>query len=79
MERATQAALTGNQFDDAASAQGIVNFFVRASSCGALAEAEIAEITDLSLDGLRGGSFAKIMYKPAEIKRETSVISIVCR
>ena len=61
VEKATQASLTGNQFDDAASAQGLVNFFVRALSCGAMTETEAAESTTLSADELRNGSFLKIM------------------
>lgn len=66
MEKATQAALTGNQFDDAASAQGLVNFFARAASCGAMTDAEIAEATDLSIAELRGASFARIMESRRE-------------
>ena len=42
-EKATQAILTGNQFDDAASAQGLLNFFIRALNCGAMSENEILE------------------------------------
>jgi hypothetical protein len=61
MKRSAQAAMTGNQFDDAASAQGLVNFFMRALNCGAMTETEIAEATGLSVDELSGGSFVKIM------------------
>lgn len=61
VEKATQAALTGNQFDDQASAQGLLNFFGRALSCGAMTEAEVSEITDLSGEELRRASFARIM------------------
>jgi hypothetical protein len=59
IEKATQAMLTGNQFDDAASAQGLLNFFARAQSCGAMTEAEILEATNLSAEELRNISFAK--------------------
>lgn len=61
IERATQANLTGNTFDDAASAQGILNFFARAISCGALTESEVAEATNLTVAELNLNSFAKIM------------------
>jgi citrate lyase beta subunit len=61
IERATQANLTGNTFDDAASAQGLLNFFARAISCGALTEKEISEATDLTIAEINGASFAKIM------------------
>lgn len=61
MEKATQANLTGNIFDDAASAQGLLNFFIRGLSCGAIKEEEILEKTNLSRDELKSGSFSKIM------------------
>lgn len=61
IEKATQANLTGNTFDDAASAQGLLNFFTRALNCGALEEAEILDLTGLSAKSLRSGSFMKIM------------------
>ncbi len=59
--KAAQANLTGNIFDDAASAQGILNFFARALNCGSLTEAEVLEATDLSAKDLRAASFARIM------------------
>ena len=40
LNRATQASLTGNTFDDAASARGIVNFFKRGIDCGAISQTE---------------------------------------
>ncbi len=61
--RATQAMLTGNQFDDAASAQGLLNFFIRAVGCGAMTEAEVQQKTDLSPQELKSASFAEIMAK----------------
>ncbi|HEY0458372.1 MAG TPA: aldolase/citrate lyase family protein [Pyrinomonadaceae bacterium] len=59
--KATQAMLTGNQFDDAASAQGLLNFFIRAVHCGAMTEREVLEKTDLSSDELKSASFASIL------------------
>jgi citrate lyase beta subunit len=61
IEKATQAVTTGNVFDDAASAQGLVNFFLRAIGCGAMTETEIQEKTGLSAEELKSASFAKIM------------------
>jgi hypothetical protein len=61
LDKATKASLTGNQFDDAASANGLLNFFTRARSCGAIDEKEILEKTGLTAEELRLGSFAKIM------------------
>ncbi len=61
VEKATQASLTGNTFDDAASAQGLLNFFGRAFSCGAMIESEILEATSLTIEELNSASFVKIM------------------
>ena len=61
VEKASQAMTTGNTFDDAASAQGILNFFLRGLNCGAITEAEITEKTGLSTDELKSDSFIKIV------------------
>ena len=61
IEKAAQANLTGNTFDDAASAQGLLNFFERGLNCGALNEAEVTEATNLTRDELNGASFIEIM------------------
>jgi hypothetical protein len=58
--RATHATLAGDVFDDAATAQGLMNFFVRGVNSAALTPAEAAE-TGLTLDELRGRSFARII------------------
>ena len=47
IEKATRAMTTGNQFDDAASAHGLLNFFARALSSGALSGEEILAATGL--------------------------------
>lgn len=60
MDKATQATLVGHVFDDAASAQGLVNFFLQAHGCGAITAAE-AEASGLGLAELKKWSFAKIM------------------
>lgn len=60
VDKAAQASLSGNVFDDAATGQGLLNFFLRGISCGALAEAE-AVAAGLSLEELRGRSFMKIV------------------
>jgi len=71
LDKATQAATTGNQFDDAASAQGILNFFLQALSCGAMNEKEISEATNLSVDEMRSATFAEIMEKRLNGKWKT--------
>jgi citrate lyase beta subunit len=60
VEKAAQATLVGNIFDDAATGQGLLNFFLRGINCGALTEAE-ALATGLTLEELRGRSFVKIL------------------
>jgi citrate lyase beta subunit len=60
MDKATKATLSGNQFDDAASAQGLLNYFLRGINCGALSESEVLESTTLTLDELKSASFVKI-------------------
>src|SRR5436305_6595995 len=54
-----QATLSGDTFDDAATGQGLLNFFLRGTGCGALTEEE-ALATGITLEELRGRSFAKI-------------------
>ncbi|MEY2537713.1 MAG: hypothetical protein QOG67_1453, partial [Verrucomicrobiota bacterium] len=47
-------------FDDAATGQGLLNFFLRGLACGAITEAE-ALATGLTFDELRSRSFLKIL------------------
>jgi len=60
VEKAAQATLVGSIFDDAATGQGLLNFFLRGLSCGALTEVE-ALAAGLSLEELRGRSFVKML------------------
>ena len=61
VEKAAQATLVGNVFDDAATGQGLLNYFLRAISCGAITEAEAVEKSGLTVDELRSRSFVKIL------------------
>jgi citrate lyase beta subunit len=61
MNKATKATMSGNQFDDAASAQGLLNYFLRGINCGALTENEVFESATLTLNELKTESFVKIM------------------
>jgi citrate lyase beta subunit len=61
VEKAAQATLVGDVFDDAATGQGLLNYFLRAINCGAITEAEAQKRTSLTLDELRSGSFVKIL------------------
>lgn len=60
VEKAAQATLIGDVFDDAATGQGLLNFFLRGINCGAITEEE-ALATGLTLDEIRGRSFVKIL------------------
>ena len=60
MEKAGQATLVANVFDDAATGQGLLNYFIRGLNSGALSEEE-ALATGLTLDELRSRSFVKIL------------------
>lgn len=60
IDQAAKATLLGDVFDDAATGQGLLNFFLRGISCGAITETE-ALTTGLTLDELRSRSFFKIL------------------
>lgn len=60
VERAAISTLTGDIFDDAATGQGLLNFFLKAMNCGAISETEAAE-TGLTIDEIRSRSFYKIL------------------
>ena len=61
VEKAAKATLVGDVFDDAATGQGLLNYFLRAINCGAITEDEAVELSGLSLAELRSASFVKIM------------------
>lgn len=62
VDKAAQATLSGDIFDDAATGQGLLNYFLRALNCGAISEVEI-NVTGLSLEEIRMRSFYKILQK----------------
>lgn len=61
VERAAKATLSGDVFDDAATGQGLLNYFLRAVNCGALTEEEAIERSGLTIPELRSGSFLRIL------------------
>ncbi len=61
VEKAAQATLVGDVFDDAATGQGLLNYFLRAVNCGALSVDEATERSGLSLEELRSRSFLRIL------------------
>lgn len=60
VEKAAQATLSGDVFDDAATGQGLLNYFLKALNCGAISEEETL-VTGLTLDEIRSRSFYKIL------------------
>ena len=60
VDKAAQATLVGDVFDDAATGQGLLNFFVRGLSSGALSVDEALE-TGLTVAELQTRSFLRIL------------------
>ena len=60
VEKAALASLFGDVFDDAATGQGLLNFFLRGIACSAITEEE-ALATGLTIDEIRSRSFYKIL------------------
>jgi citrate lyase beta subunit len=63
IEKAAQATRIGHVFDDAAMAQGLLNYFLQAVNCGALKADEVESLTTLSSDDIRCASFVKILAR----------------
>jgi hypothetical protein len=61
VEKTAKATLIGDVFDDAATGQGLLNYFLRAINSGALTEEEAVRLSGLTVDELRSGSFVKIL------------------
>ena len=61
VEKAAKATLVGDVFDDAATGQGLLNYFLRAINCGAVTDEEAMRLSSLTHDELRSGSFVKIL------------------
>jgi citrate lyase beta subunit len=60
VERAAISTLTGDIFDDAATGQGLLNFFLKALNCGAITEEEIVA-TGLTKEEINTRSFFRIL------------------
>jgi citrate lyase beta subunit len=61
VEKAAKATLVGDVFDDAATGQGLLNYFLRAINCGAITEDEAVERSGLTVQELQSASFVKIL------------------
>ncbi len=60
INKAAQATLVGDVFDDAATGQGLLNYFLRGINCGAITLDEALQ-TGLTLEEIRGRSFVQIL------------------
>ncbi|MEO6070224.1 MAG: phosphoenolpyruvate kinase [Chitinophagaceae bacterium] len=60
VDKAARASLMGDVFDDAATGQGLLNYFLRALNSGAISEAEALK-TGLTLEEIQSRSFKKIL------------------
>ena len=60
VEKAARATLSGDIFDDAATGQGLLNYFLRGINSGALS-IEDATATGLTLEEIQSRSFLKIL------------------
>jgi len=60
VEKAARATLTDDIFDDAATGQGLLNYFLRAMNCGAISAEDITA-TGLTMEEIRTRSFLKIL------------------
>lgn len=60
VEKAARATLTDDVFDDAATGQGLLNYFLRAMNCGAISMEEVLA-TGLTMEEIRMRSFLKIL------------------
>lgn len=61
IESAAKATLVGEVFDDAATGQGLLNYFLRAINCGAITQAEATSRTGLTIPELQTRSFLRIL------------------
>jgi hypothetical protein len=67
VEKAAQATLVGDVFDDAATGQGLLNYFLRALNSGAITEGEAVGKSGLTLDELKSRSFVDILKRRSTI------------
>jgi citrate lyase beta subunit len=67
VNKGAQATLVGDVFDDAATGQGLLNFFLRGINSGAITEDEALDMTGLTPDEFRTRSFVKILRGRGEV------------
>jgi hypothetical protein len=70
VNKSAQATLVGEVFDDAATGQGLLNYFLCAINCGAVTEAEALPLTGLTATELRLGSLRQNRPRTAAEKEQ---------
>jgi citrate lyase beta subunit len=60
VEKAARATLIGDVFDDAATGQGLLNFFLKALNSGVISEEDVLK-TGLTMEEIQSRSFKKIL------------------
>jgi citrate lyase beta subunit len=70
VEQAARATLVGDVFDDAATGQGLLNFFLRGVNCGAFTEPEALR-AGLTVEELRSRSFLEILNRRRALSAKT--------
>jgi citrate lyase beta subunit len=63
VQKAAQATAVGGVFDDAATGQGLLNYFLRAMNCGAITEAEAVGMSGLTIAQIESRSFGRIVAR----------------
>ena len=63
LAKAAQATLVGDVFDDAATGQGLLNYFLRAINSGAVSEAEAMRLTGLTAEDFQSRSFTRMLQR----------------
>ena len=61
VSKLAQATLVGDVFDDAATGQGLLNYFLRGVQSGAIGEDEAVRRSGLTVEEIRGRSFVTIV------------------
>ena len=61
VSKLAQATLVGDVFDDAATGQGLLNYFLRGVQSGAIGEDEAVRRSGLTVEEIRGRSFVAIV------------------
>ncbi|MFV1981695.1 MAG: phosphoenolpyruvate kinase, partial [Rhodothermia bacterium] len=70
VDKAARSSIVGEFYDDAATGQGLLNFFLRAVNCGAITIDEVARC-GLTMDELQSRSFEYIV-SAREARRTTA-------